>query len=122
MDSPLLSVMSHLLTFLERYSHMQRLQQRAQEYRSQLRVLATQRRKRIKELRAAYRQKLRDKMSVIGNLEGVISEQQSLLEKIQTGGEDTIITIIMRGFNYLVSYSMCSQVWTHKLMHAYVCM
>ncbi|XP_058868974.1 kinesin-like protein KIFC3 isoform X2 [Acipenser ruthenus] len=86
MDSPLLSVMSHLLTFLERYSHMQRLQQRAQEYRSQLRVLETQRRKRIKELRAAYRQKLRDKMSVIGNLEGVISEQQSLLEKIQTGG------------------------------------
>ncbi|RXM28493.1 Kinesin-like protein KIFC3 [Acipenser ruthenus] len=86
MDSPLLSVMSHLLTFLERYSHMQRLQQRAQEYRSQLRVLETQRRKRIKELRATYRQKLRDKMSVIGNLEGVISEQQSLLEKIQTGG------------------------------------
>lgn len=35
-ESPLVAVMSHLLTFLEQYSHFQQLQQQADQYRVQL--------------------------------------------------------------------------------------
>nr|XP_015212604.1 PREDICTED: kinesin-like protein KIFC3 [Lepisosteus oculatus] len=86
-ESPLLTVMSHLLNFLEQYSHMQRLQERAEQHRLQLRRHRARHRRRLRALRAAYRQRLRDQGSVIGSLEGAIAEQQSLLEATQPRGE-----------------------------------
>ncbi|XP_016122602.1 kinesin-like protein KIFC3 [Sinocyclocheilus grahami] len=76
-ESPLLSVMSHLLSFLEQYSHLQQLQQQADQYRLQLRRHRIQHRRKMKALRASYRQRLRDKNSVINSLEEVIAQQQS---------------------------------------------
>ncbi|KAI2655429.1 Kinesin-like protein KIFC3 [Labeo rohita] len=76
-ESPLLSVMSHLLSFLEQYSHLQQLQQQADQYRLQLRRHRVQHRRKMKALRASYRQRLRDKNSVINSLEEVIAQQQS---------------------------------------------
>ncbi|XP_051720352.1 kinesin-like protein KIFC3 [Ctenopharyngodon idella] len=76
-ESPLLSVMSHLLSFLEQYSHLQQLQQQADQYRLQLRRHRAQHRRKMKALRASYRQRLRDKNSVINSLEEVIAQQQS---------------------------------------------
>ncbi|XP_073667741.1 kinesin-like protein KIFC3 isoform X1 [Paramisgurnus dabryanus] len=76
-ESPLLSVMSHLLSFLEQYSHLQQLQQQADQYRLQLRRHRAQQRKKMKALRATYRQRLRDKNSVINSLEDVIAQQQT---------------------------------------------
>ncbi|CAM4698808.1 hypothetical protein PO909_009133 [Leuciscus waleckii] len=76
-ESPLLSVMSHLLSFLEQYSHLQQLQQQADQYRLQLRRHRAQHRRKMKALRTSYRQRLRDKNSVINNLEEVIAQQQS---------------------------------------------
>ncbi|XP_052000576.1 kinesin-like protein KIFC3 [Xyrauchen texanus] len=76
-ESPLLSVMSHLLSFLEQYSHLQQLQQQADQYRLQLRRHRAQHRRKMKALRASYRHRLRDKNSVINNLEEVIAQQQS---------------------------------------------
>ncbi|XP_051577430.1 kinesin-like protein KIFC3 [Myxocyprinus asiaticus] len=76
-ESPLLSVMSHLLSFLEQYSHLQQLQQQADQYRLQLRRHRAQHRRKMKALRASYRQRLRGKNSVINNLEEVIVQQQS---------------------------------------------
>uniref|UniRef100_A0A8C5WH39 Kinesin-like protein n=1 Tax=Leptobrachium leishanense TaxID=445787 RepID=A0A8C5WH39_9ANUR len=83
--SPLLTVTSHLITFLEHYSQMQRLQGKAQEYRAQLRREERRRRKQLRVLHGAYRQRVRDKMSLIESLETVISEQQGVLEKLQRG-------------------------------------
>ncbi|XP_053323503.1 kinesin-like protein KIFC3 isoform X2 [Spea bombifrons] len=83
--SPLLAVMSHLIAFLERYSQMQRLQGKAQEYRAQLRGEERRRRKQLRTLRGACRQRMRDKLSLIESLESVICEQQLLLEKLQRG-------------------------------------
>ncbi|XP_043922240.1 kinesin-like protein KIFC3, partial [Protopterus annectens] len=85
-NSPLVSVMSHILSFLEHYSHMQRLQEQASEYRSRLRHEEARRKKQLKMLRKAYRQKMRDKLSLIENLEGIISEQQNLVCKLQMAG------------------------------------
>ncbi|XP_052475367.1 kinesin-like protein KIFC3 [Carassius gibelio] len=76
-ESPLLSVMTHLLSFLEQYSHLQQLQQQADQYRLQLRRHRVQHRRKMKVLRASYRQRLRDKNSVINSLEEVIAQQQS---------------------------------------------
>ncbi|XP_067258555.1 kinesin-like protein KIFC3 isoform X2 [Chanodichthys erythropterus] len=76
-ESPLLSVMSHLLSFLEQYSHLQQLQQQADQYRLQLRRHRAQHRRKMKALRVSYRQRLRDKNSVINSLEEVIAQQQS---------------------------------------------
>ncbi|KAJ8415823.1 hypothetical protein AAFF_G00403800 [Aldrovandia affinis] len=76
-DSPLLAVMSHLLSFLEQYSHLQQMQQQAERYRVQLRRHRAQHRRQVKALRASYRQRLRDKSSVIGSLEEAITQQQS---------------------------------------------
>ncbi|XP_016337667.1 kinesin-like protein KIFC3 isoform X1 [Sinocyclocheilus anshuiensis] len=76
-ESPLLSVMSHLLSFLEQYSHLQQLQQQADQYRLQLRRHRVQHRRKMKALRASYRQRLKDKNSVINSLEEVIAQQQS---------------------------------------------
>ncbi|KAG1949035.1 kinesin-like protein KIFC3 [Pimephales promelas] len=76
-ESPLLSVMSHLLSFLEQYSHLQQLQQQADQYRLQLRRHRAQHRRKMKALRTSYRQRLRDKNSVINNLEEVIAQQPS---------------------------------------------
>lgn len=69
--------MSHLLSFLEQYSHLQQLQQQADQYRLQLRRHRAQHRRKMKALRASYRQRLRDKNSVINSLEEVIAQQQS---------------------------------------------
>ncbi|XP_075437154.1 kinesin-like protein KIFC3 isoform X2 [Ascaphus truei] len=83
--SPLLTVMSHLISFLEHYSQMQRLQGKAQEYRAQLRREEGRRRKQLRTLRGAHRQRMRDKLSLIESLETVICEQQSVVETLQGG-------------------------------------
>ncbi|TTF41815.1 Kinesin-like protein KIFC3 [Bagarius yarrelli] len=77
LDSPLLAVMSHLLSFLEQYSHLQQLQQQAEQYRMQLRRHRVQHRRKMKALRMSYRQRLRDKTSVIHSLEEAIGQQQT---------------------------------------------
>ncbi|XP_067094939.1 kinesin-like protein KIFC3 [Osmerus mordax] len=76
-ESPLVAVMSHLLSFLEQYSHLQQLQQQADQYRVQLKRHRAQHRRQMKALRASYRQRLRDKNSVINSLEEVLTQQQS---------------------------------------------
>ncbi|XP_072250476.1 kinesin-like protein KIFC3 [Leuresthes tenuis] len=76
-ESPLVAVMSHLLSFLEQYSHFQQLQQQADQYRVQLKRHRVQHRRQMKALRASYRQHLRDKNSIISSLEEAISQQQS---------------------------------------------
>ncbi|XP_013864244.1 kinesin-like protein KIFC3 [Austrofundulus limnaeus] len=76
-DSPLVAVMSHLLTFLEQYSHFQQLQQQADQYRVQLKRHRVQHRRQMKALRASYRRRLRDKNSIISDLEEAVSQQQS---------------------------------------------
>lgn len=68
--------MSHLLSFLEQYSHFQQLQQQADQYRVQLKRHRVQHRRQMKALRASYRQRLRDKNSIISSLEEAISQQQ----------------------------------------------
>uniref|UniRef100_A0AAZ3SEA0 Kinesin-like protein n=1 Tax=Oncorhynchus tshawytscha TaxID=74940 RepID=A0AAZ3SEA0_ONCTS len=75
-ESPLVAVMSHLLSFLEQYSHLQQLQQQADQYRVQLKRHRAQHRRQMKTLRTSYRQRLRDKNSVIDSLEEVITTQQ----------------------------------------------
>ncbi|XP_066479199.1 kinesin-like protein KIFC2 [Tiliqua scincoides] len=85
LESPLILVMSHLLSFLERYSQMQLLQEKAGEYRSRLRKEESRRRKQLRGLKKAYRQRVKDKLSLIASLEGVICEQQELLEKMREG-------------------------------------
>ncbi|XP_068180099.1 kinesin-like protein KIFC3 [Antennarius striatus] len=77
LESPLVVVMSHLLSFLEQYSHFQQLQQQADQYRVQLKRHRVQHRRQMKALRASYRQRLRDKNSVIGSLEEAIGQQQT---------------------------------------------
>ncbi|KAJ8004838.1 hypothetical protein DPEC_G00140460 [Dallia pectoralis] len=75
-ESPLVAVMAHLLTFLEQYSHLQQLQQQADQYRVQLKRHRAQQRRQMKALRASYRQRLRDKNSVIDSLEEAITTHQ----------------------------------------------
>ncbi|KAM9404221.1 kinesin-like protein KIFC3 [Salvelinus alpinus] len=75
-ESPLVAVMSHLLSFLEQYSHLQQLQQQADQYRVQLKRHRAQHRRQMKTLRTSYRQRLRDKNSVIDSLEEAIITQQ----------------------------------------------
>ncbi|XP_028325818.1 kinesin-like protein KIFC3 [Gouania willdenowi] len=77
-ESPLVAVMSHLLTFLEQYSHFQQLQQQADQYRVQLKRHRVQHRRHMKALRASYRQRLRDKNSIISSLEEAVGQQQVL--------------------------------------------
>lgn len=76
-ESPLVAVMSHLLSFLEQYSHLQQLQQQAEQYRMQLRRHRMHHRRKMKALRSSYRQRLRDKSSVIHSLEEAITQQQT---------------------------------------------
>ncbi|XP_068591453.1 kinesin-like protein KIFC3 [Cebidichthys violaceus] len=76
-ESPLVAVMSHLLSFLEQYSHFQQLQQQADQYRVQLKRHRVQHRRQMKALRASYRQRLRDKGSIISSLEEAVSQQQT---------------------------------------------
>ncbi|XP_047216754.1 kinesin-like protein KIFC3 isoform X2 [Girardinichthys multiradiatus] len=76
-ESPLVTVMSHLLSFLEQYSHFQQLQQQADQYRVQLKRHRIQHRRQMKALRGSYRQRIRDKNSIISSLEEAISQQQS---------------------------------------------
>nr|XP_056710578.1 kinesin-like protein KIFC2 [Euleptes europaea] len=77
--------MSHLLSFLEHYAQLQQLQEKAGEYRSRLRKEETRRRKQLRGLKRAYRQRVKDKLGLIESLEGIISEQQGLLEKTHEG-------------------------------------
>ncbi|XP_058251832.1 kinesin-like protein KIFC3 isoform X2 [Hemibagrus wyckioides] len=77
LESPLVAVMSHLLSFLEQYSHLQQLQQQAEQYRMQLRRHRVQHRRKMKALRSSYRQRLRDKSNVIHSLEEAIAQQQT---------------------------------------------
>ncbi|XP_029448091.1 kinesin-like protein KIFC2 isoform X3 [Rhinatrema bivittatum] len=83
--SPLVSVMSHLISFLEHYSQMQRLQEKALEYRAKLHQEESRRKKQLRVLKRAYRQRMRDKASLIENLEGIICEQQNVVEKLHSG-------------------------------------
>uniref|UniRef100_A0A8C6STV4 Kinesin-like protein n=1 Tax=Neogobius melanostomus TaxID=47308 RepID=A0A8C6STV4_9GOBI len=76
-DSPLVAVMSHLLSFLEQYSHFQQLQQQVDQYRVQLKRHRFQHRRQMKALRASYRQRLKDKNSIITSLEEAWSQQQA---------------------------------------------
>ncbi|XP_053104011.1 kinesin-like protein KIFC2 isoform X2 [Hemicordylus capensis] len=85
LESPLLSVMSHLLSFLEHYTQMQQLQGKAGEYRARLRKEEGRRRQQLRGLKRAYRQRVKDKLSLIESLEGIIREQQELLEKTHQG-------------------------------------
>ncbi|XP_043542716.1 kinesin-like protein KIFC3 [Chiloscyllium plagiosum] len=75
--------MNHLLSFLEQYSHMQRLQDRASEYKSRLRREEARSRKKRKLLRSTCKQELRDKLSLIENLQEIIDEQRGLVQKLQ---------------------------------------
>uniref|UniRef100_UPI00398F30AF kinesin-like protein KIFC3 n=1 Tax=Pristiophorus japonicus TaxID=55135 RepID=UPI00398F30AF len=75
--SPLLSVMTHLLSFLEHYSHMQRLQDKAAEYRARLRREEAKSKKQLKVLRRVCKQEMRDKLSLIENLQDIINEQEA---------------------------------------------
>ncbi|XP_042321929.1 kinesin-like protein KIFC2 [Sceloporus undulatus] len=84
-ESPLVSVMSHLLSFLEHYSQLQQLQEKAGEYRSRLRKEESRRRKQLRGLKRACRQRVKDKLILIESLERIISEQQGLLEKMHGG-------------------------------------
>lgn len=81
--------MSHLLSFLEQYSHFQQLQQQAEQYRVQLKRHRIQHRRQMKTLRASYRQRIRDKNSIINSLEEAISQQQSPspLSEGEAGGD-----------------------------------
>ncbi|XP_040021149.2 kinesin-like protein KIFC3 [Gasterosteus aculeatus] len=74
-DSPLVAVMSHLLSFLEQYSHFQQLQQQVDQYRVQLKRHRVQHRRQMKALRVSYRQRLRDKSSIISSLEEAFGQQ-----------------------------------------------
>ncbi|KAF4103420.1 hypothetical protein G5714_016303 [Onychostoma macrolepis] len=103
-ESPLLSVMSHLLSFLEQYSHLQQLQQQADQYRLQLRRHRVQHRRKMKALRASYRQRLRDKNSVINSLEEVIAQQQS--PSSENEGDYTLPAASPVGLHKLVQ-SLC---------------
>ncbi|KAJ3598619.1 hypothetical protein NHX12_002124 [Muraenolepis orangiensis] len=84
-DSPLLTVMHHLLSFLEQYSHLHQLQQQVEQYRAQLKRHRVHHHRQMKTLRSSYRQRLADKNSIIyagssesGGLVGVHSLVQSL--------------------------------------------
>ncbi|XP_072366264.1 uncharacterized protein [Scyliorhinus torazame] len=78
--------MTHLLSFLEHYSHMQRLQDKAQEYRDRLRREEAKGKKQRRGLRRVCKQELRDKMKLIENLQDIINEQEALVRKLQPGG------------------------------------
>ncbi|KAM9306024.1 kinesin-like protein KIFC3 [Gastrophryne carolinensis] len=84
-SSPLLTVMSHLITFLEHYSHMQRLQGKAEEYRRQLHRQERRRKRQLRNLRDACKQRMSDKITLIHSLESVICEQQGVLQTLQRG-------------------------------------
>lgn len=79
--------MSHLLSFLESYTQMQLLQDKAGQYRARLRKEESRHRKQLRGLKRACRQRVQDKLSLIASLEGVICEQQGLLEKVRCEGE-----------------------------------
>ena len=51
-ESPLVAVMSHLMSFLEQYSHFQQLQQQVDQYRAEVERLT-------RELAEANREKIR---------------------------------------------------------------
>ncbi|XP_074842620.1 kinesin-like protein KIFC2 isoform X2 [Carettochelys insculpta] len=80
-DSPLLAVISQLVSFLEQYSQMQRLQEKAGEYRSRLRREESRRRRQLRALKRACRQRVQDKLSLIESLQGVICDQQRVMEQ-----------------------------------------
>ncbi|KAJ8288134.1 hypothetical protein COCON_G00007930 [Conger conger] len=103
-ESPLVAVMSHLLSFLEQYSHLQQMQQQAEQYRVQLRRHRVQHRRQVKALRASYRQRLRDKSTVIDSLEEAIALQQSPL--LETEGESDAAPGAQGGLHKLVE-SLC---------------
>lgn len=88
--------MSHLLTFLEQYSHFQQLQQQADQYRVQLKRHRLQHRRQMKALRASYRQRLRDKNSIICSLEEAVSQAPSPVsdgedEEVPGGGRGLLV-------------------------------
>ncbi|KAM8869836.1 kinesin-like protein KIFC3 isoform 2-T2 [Spinachia spinachia] len=85
-ESPLVAVMSHLLSFLEQYSHFQQMQQQVDQYRVQLKRHRVQHRRQMKALRVSYRQRLRDKSSIISSLEEAFSLQPTPSESSSDAG------------------------------------
>ncbi|CAL8361587.1 unnamed protein product [Arctogadus glacialis] len=77
-ESPLVAVMSHLMSFLEQYSHFQQLQQQVDQYRVQLKRHRVHHRRQMKVLRASYRERLNDKNSIICSLEEAVSQPHTL--------------------------------------------
>ncbi|CAL8247128.1 unnamed protein product [Lota lota] len=73
-ESPLVAVMSHLMSFLEQYSHFQQLQHQVDQYRVQLKRHRVHHRRQMKALRASYRERLNDKNSIICSLEEAVSQ------------------------------------------------
>ncbi|XP_070796283.1 LOW QUALITY PROTEIN: kinesin-like protein KIFC2 [Pituophis catenifer annectens] len=86
-ESPLVQMMLQLFSFLERYTQLQQLQEKAGEYRSRLHWEESRWRRQMRGLKRAYQQRVKDKLSVIQSLEAIILEQQGLLEKVQAGSK-----------------------------------
>ncbi|XP_026548744.1 kinesin-like protein KIFC2, partial [Notechis scutatus] len=86
-ESPLVQMMLQLFSFLDRYSQLQQLQEKAGEYRSRLHCQESRWRRQMRGLKRAYQQRVKDKLGVIQSLEAIILEQQGLLEKVQAGSK-----------------------------------
>ncbi|KAM3841010.1 kinesin-like protein KIFC2 [Vipera latastei] len=84
-ESPLVQMMLQLFSFLERYTQLQQLQEKAGEYRSRLHWEESRWRRQKRALKRACQQRVTDKLSVIQSLEAIILEQQGILEKMQAG-------------------------------------
>ncbi|XP_013926804.1 PREDICTED: kinesin-like protein KIFC3, partial [Thamnophis sirtalis] len=98
--------MLQLFSFLERYSQLQQLQEKAGEYRSRLHWQEGRWRRQMRGLKRAYQQRVKDKLSVIQSLEAIILEQQGLLEKVQAGSKPPspglLCPVAPRGLQQLV--------------------
>ncbi|XP_032078244.1 kinesin-like protein KIFC2 [Thamnophis elegans] len=105
-ESPLVQMMLQLFSFLERYSQLQQLQEKAGEYRSRLHWQEGRWRRQMRGLKRAYQQRVKDKLSVIQSLEAIILEQQGLLEKVQAGSKPPspglLCPVAPRGLQQLV--------------------
>ncbi|XP_029141474.1 kinesin-like protein KIFC3 [Protobothrops mucrosquamatus] len=86
-ESPLVQMMLQLFSFLERYTQLQQLQEKAGEYRSRLHWEESRWRRQKRALKRACQQRVTDKLGVIQSLEAIILEQQGLLEKMQAGSK-----------------------------------
>ncbi|XP_059908969.1 kinesin-like protein KIFC3 [Gadus macrocephalus] len=101
-ESPLVAVMSHLMSFLEQYSHFQQLQQQVDQYRVQLKRHRVHHRRQMKVLRASYRERLNDKNSIICSLEEAVSQPHTLSPLTPSEDESSISSGGLVGVQSLV--------------------